>query len=211
MSQILAQPRFRGVMHHVMFFVSIVACIPLILKSTNYTEATSMIIYSVGLLSMFGFSALYHRRKSTIEVKKFLRKLDHTGIFLMIAGTFTPVCLLALPPESGLTLLTIIWIVAFIGILQSMFFGNIHRILRASIYLIAGYVALPFISVIFLSLSTSKIVLVIVGGAIYSMGAVAYGFRFPKLSPDVFGFHEVFHTLVIIAAILHFIVVYSLI
>ena len=92
MSQILAQPRFRGVMHHVMFFVSIGACIPLILKSTNYTEATSMIIYSVGLLSMFGFSALYHRRKSTIEVKKFLRKLDHTGIFLMIAGTFTPVC-----------------------------------------------------------------------------------------------------------------------
>jgi len=86
MSQILAQPRFRGVMHHVMFFVSIVACIPLILKSTNYTEATSMIIYSVGLLSMFGFSTLYHRRKSTIEVKKFLRKLDHTGIFLMIAA-----------------------------------------------------------------------------------------------------------------------------
>ena len=124
MSQILAQPRFRGVMHHVMFFVSIVACIPLILKSTNYTEATSMIIYSVGLLSMFGFSALYHRRKSTIEVKKFLRKLDHTGIFLMIAGTFTPVCLLALPADSGLTLLTIIWIVAFIGILQSIFFGN---------------------------------------------------------------------------------------
>jgi hemolysin III len=92
-----------------------------------------------------------------------------------------------------------------------MFFGNIHRILRASIYLIAGYVALPFISVIFLSLSTSKIVLVIAGGVIYSIGALAYGFRFPKLSPDVFGFHEVFHTLVIIAAILHFIVIYSLI
>ena len=170
-----------------------------------------MIIYSVGLLSMFGFSALYHRRKSTIEVNKFLRKLDHTGIFLMIAGTFTPVCLLALPAESGLTLLTIIWIVAFIGILQSIFFGNIHRILRASIYLIAGYMALPFMSVIFLSLSTSKIVLVVTGGVIYSMGAIAYGFKFPKLSPEVFGFHEVFHTLVIIAAVLHFIVVYSLI
>jgi hemolysin III len=71
--------------------------------------------------------------------------------------------------------------------------------------------ALPFLSVIFLSLSTSKIVLVIAGGVIYSIGALAYGFRFPKLSPDVFGFHEVFHTLVIIAAILHFIVIYSLI
>ena len=211
MNQILVQPRFRGVMHHVMFFVSLAACIPLIFKSTNYTEATAMIIYSAGLLSMFGFSALYHRMNSTIKVKKFLRKLDHTGIFLMIAGTFTPVCLLALPAESGFTLLTIIWIVAFIGILQSMFFGNIHRLLRASIYLIAGYMALPFMSIIFLSLSSSKIVLVIAGGIIYSIGAVAYGFKYPQLSPEVFGFHEVFHTLVIIAAILHFIVVYSLI
>ena len=160
---------------------------------------------------MFGFSALYHRKKSTIEVKKFLRKLDHSGIFLMIAGTFTPICLLALPLESGIKLLTIIWIVAFIGILQSIFFGNIHRILRASIYLIAGYMALPFMSVIFLSLNMNKIILVVAGGIIYSMGAVAYGFRFPKLSPDIFGFHEVFHALVIIAAILHFIVIYNLI
>ena len=87
----------------------------------------------------------------------------------------------------------------------------IVSILRVSIYLIAGYMALPFMSIIFLSLSTSKIVLVVTGGVIYSMGAIAYGFKFPKLNPDVFGFHEVFHTLVIIAAILHFIVVYSLI
>lgn len=211
MSQIYTQPRYRGVTHHVMFFVSLVACIPLILKSTNYTEVTSTVVYSIGLLSMFGFSALYHRKKSTIEVKKFLRKLDHSGIFLMIAGTFTPICLLALPVESGIKLLTIIWIVALIGILQSIFFGNIHRILRASIYLIAGYMALPFMSVIFLSLSMNKIILVVAGGIIYSMGAVAYGFRFPKLSPDIFGFHEVFHALVIIAAILHFIVIYNLI
>lgn len=211
MNQTLLQPRFRGVMHHIMFFVSLVACVPLIFKSTNSVEITSTIVYSIGLLSMFGFSALYHRRRSTIKVKKFLRKLDHSGIFLMIAGTFTPICLLALPVESGIKLLTIIWVVAFIGILQSVFFGNIHRILRASIYLVAGYVALPFISIIFMSLSMSKIILVIAGGIIYSVGAFAYGFKFPKLNPDVFGFHEVFHLLVVIAAIMHFIVIYNLI
>ena len=211
MNQTLLQPRFRGVMHHIMFFVSLVACIPLIFKSTNSVEITSTIVYSIGLLSMFGFSALYHRRRSTIEVKRFLRKLDHSGIFLMIAGTFTPICLLALPVESGIKLLTIIWVVAFIGILQSVFFGNIHRILRASIYLVAGYVALPFISIIFMSLSMSKIILVIAGSIIYSVGAFAYGFKFPKLNPDVFGFHEVFHLLVVIAAIMHFIVIYNLI
>ena len=211
MNQTLLQPRFRGVMHHIMFFVSLVACVPLIFKSTNSVEITSTIVYSIGLLSMFGFSALYHRRRSTIKVKKFLRKLDHSGIFLMIAGTFTPICLLALPVESGIKLLTIIWVVAFIGILQSVFFGNIHRILRASIYLVAGYVALPFISIIFMSLSMSKIILVIAGSIIYSVGAFAYGFKFPKLNPDVFGFHEVFHLLVVIAAIMHFIVIYNLI
>lgn len=211
MNQTLLQPRFRGVMHHIMFFVSLVACVPLIFKSTNSVEITSTIVYSIGLLSMFGFSALYHRRRSTIKVKKFLRKLDHSGIFLMIAGTFTPICLLALPVESGIKLLTIIWVVAFIGILQSVFFGNIHRILRASIYLVAGYVALPFISIIFMSLSMSKIILVIAGSIIYSVGAFAYGFKFPKLNPDVFGFHEVFHLLVVIAAVLHFIVIYNLV
>ena len=211
MNQTLLQPRFRGVLHHIMFFVSLVACVPLIFKSTNSVEITSTIVYSIGLLSMFGFSALYHRRRSTIKVKKFLRKLDHSGIFLMIAGTFTPICLLALPVESGIKLLTIIWVVAFIGILQSVFFGNIHRILRASIYLVAGYVALPFISIIFMSLSMSKIILVIAGSIIYSVGAFAYGFKFPKLNPDVFGFHEVFHLLVVIAAVLHFIVIYNLV
>tara|TARA_B100001094_G_C17876985_1_gene644973 strand:+ start:150 stop:785 length:636 start_codon:yes stop_codon:yes gene_type:complete len=211
MNQTLQQPKFRGVMHHFMFFVSLVACIPLILKSTNSIEATSTIVYSIGLLSMFGFSALYHRKKTTVEIKKILRKLDHSGIFLMIAGTFTPICLLSLPLDSGIQLLTIIWGVAIVGILQSIFFSKIHRLLRASIYLVAGWVALPFMPMLVVSLSFIKLTLVITGGVIYSLGATAYGFRFPKLNPDIFGFHEVFHTLVVIAAILHFIVIYNLI
>ena len=137
----MTQPKFRGSSHHFMFFVSIIASTFLILKSTNSTELVATIVYSIGLLSMFGFSALYHRKKTTLEIKQRLRKLDHTGIFLMIAGTFTPICLLSLPLESGLKLLTIIWSVAAVGILQSIFFSRIHRLLRASIYLIAGWVA----------------------------------------------------------------------
>ena len=130
MQTMMTQPKFRGSSHHFMFFVSIIASTFLVLKSTNSTELVATIVYSIGLLSMFGFSALYHRKKTTLEIKQRLRKLDHTGIFLMIAGTFTPICLLSLPLESGLKLLTIIWSVAAVGILQSIFFSRIHRLLR---------------------------------------------------------------------------------
>lgn len=211
MEATLIQPRFRGVSHHFMFFISIIACIVLILKSSNSTEVVSTLVYSVGVLSMFGFSALYHRKKASIELKQKLRKLDHSGIFLMIAGTFTPICLLALPFESGIKLLIIIWSVATVGIIQAIFFSKIHRFLRASIYLAAGWVAFPFMPILVASLSFIKLMLVVVGGVVYSLGATTYALRLPKLSPDVFGFHEFFHILVIIAAILHFIVIYNLV
>lgn len=211
MEATLIQPRFRGASHHFMFFISIIACIVLILKSSNSTEVVSTLVYSVGVLSMFGFSALYHRKKASIELKQKLRKLDHSGIFLMIAGTFTPICLLALPFESGIKLLIIIWSVATVGIIQAIFFSKIHRFLRASIYLAAGWVAFPFMPILVASLSFIKLMLVVVGGVVYSLGATTYALRLPKLSPSVFGFHEFFHILVIIAAILHFIVIYNLV
>ena len=128
----------------------------------------------------------------------------------MIAGTFTPICLLALPNENRFTLLIIIWCVAFAGIIQSVFFSKTHRLIRALIYLIAGWVALPFMPILVASLNLNQLVLVIAGGIIYSLGAIGYGFKVPKLVPMTFGFHEFFHLLVIIAASLHFIVIYGL-
>lgn len=206
----ISKPRFRGVSHQLMFFISIIPCLILIFKTSNLSQFIAILTYSIGLLSMFGFSALYHRLNTTQEIKKKLRKLDHSGIFMMIAGTFTPICILALPGQSGTKLLIIIWSVAFIGIIQSIFFSNIHRLLRASIYLIAGWVALPFIPILIASLSFLKLTLIGIGGAIYSIGAISYGFKVPVLFPKVFGFHEFFHILVIAAAILHFIVIYNL-
>tara|TARA_B100001094_G_scaffold95673_1_gene91681 strand:+ start:5919 stop:6554 length:636 start_codon:yes stop_codon:yes gene_type:complete len=210
MEQVYNLPKFRGMSHQLMFFVSIIACALLIYKSSNPNETVATLVYSLGLLSMFGFSALYHRTKTTIKIKKRLQKLDHSGIFLMIAGTFTPICLLALPNENRLMLLIIIWCVAFVGIIQSIFFSKTHRLIRALIYLIAGWVALPFMPMLVASLDLNQLVLVIAGGIIYSLGAIGYGFKVPKLVPMTFGFHEFFHLLVIIAASLHFIVIYGL-
>jgi len=120
-----------------MFFVSIGACIPLISKSTTAIELTATIIYSIGIFMMFGFSALYHRINWRPKVLKIMRRLDHSSIFIMIAGTFTPICLLVLPKNVGLQLLAIIWVIAGIGILQVLLFSNMPRMVRASFYLIA--------------------------------------------------------------------------
>jgi hemolysin III len=194
-----------------MFFIAIGACAPLIVKSNNSSEYIATSIYSCAVMMMFGFSALYHRFNWNQIEKRQFRKLDHIGIFLMIAGTFTPFCLLVLPWSSGLILLILIWSIALFGILQVLFIPDLNRILRALIYIGMGLIALPYMSEMFTVFSTANTVLIIIGSFLYVIGAIGYGLKIPKLSPRFFGYHEVFHSLVSVAAILHFIVIYSII
>ena len=205
------KPLLRGYFHEWMFFISIGACIPLISKSTNPNELIATIIYSIGIFMMFGFSALYHRINWRPKVLKVMRRLDHSSIFIMIAGSFTPICLLVLPDKLGLQLLLIIWIIAGIGIIQTVLFTNTPRMVRAGIYLIAGYMAIPYLSVLSSVMGFTNYALTVVGGTIYSVGAIGYGLKFPDFSPKYFGYHEFFHILVSVAAILHFIVIYSIV
>jgi|TARA_B110000285_G_scaffold229656_1_gene294776 hemolysin III len=205
------KPLLRGYFHEWMFFISIGACIPLISKSTNPNELIATIVYSIGIFMMFGFSALYHRINWRPKVLKVMRRLDHSSIFIMIAGSFTPICLLVLPDKLGLQLLLIIWIIAGIGIIQTVLFTNTPRMVRAGIYLIAGYMAIPYLSVLSSVMGFTNYALTVAGGTIYSVGAIGYGLKFPDFSPKYFGYHEFFHILVSVAAILHFIVIYSIV
>ena len=207
----MKKPLLRGYFHEWMFFISICACIPLINKSTNSTELIATVVYSIGIFMMFGFSALYHRVNWRPEVLKLMRRLDHSSIFIMIAGSFTPICLLVLPENIGFQLLTIMWIIAGIGILQTFLFTNVPRLVRAGIYLIAGYIAIPYLSVLSTVMGFTNFSLTVAGGTIYSVGAISYGLKFPDFSPKYFGYHEFFHVLVSLAAILHFIVIYSIV
>tara|TARA_B000000477_G_scaffold120640_1_gene122313 strand:- start:968 stop:1594 length:627 start_codon:yes stop_codon:yes gene_type:complete len=207
----MKKPLLRGYFHEWMFFISIGACIPLINNSTNSTELIATIVYSIGIFMMFGFSALYHRVNWRPEVLKIMRRLDHSSIFIMIAGSFTPICLLVLPENLGLQLLVIMWVVAGIGILQTFIFTNAPRMIRAGIYLIAGYIAIPYLSVLSSIMGFTNFSLTVAGGTIYSVGAISYGLKFPDFSPKYFGYHEFFHVLISLAAILHFIVIYSLV
>lgn len=207
----LKKPFLRGTFHQAMFFIAIGACAPLIVKSNNSSEYIATSIYSCAVMMMFGFSALYHKFNWNKVKKRQFRKLDHIGIFLMIAGTFTPFCLLVLPWSSGFILLILIWAIALFGIFQVLFIPDLNRMVRASIYIGMGLIALPYMSEMFKVFSTANSVLIIIGSFLYIIGAVGYGLKIPKLSPRFFGYHEVFHSLVSIAAILHFIVIYSII
>lgn len=205
------KPLLRGHFHQAMFFVVLGACVPLIVRCTTGAQMVAVTIYSVCALIMFGVSTIYHRINWSPRQRLLWKKLDHAGIYLMIAGTFTPVAVLALSEESSLKLLVTIWTVALIGILQSLFFVNLPKILSACLYLIVGYLILPYLSEIKSTIGIKNIGFIIAGGVSYSIGALCYGLKRPFLNPKVFSYHEVFHLFVNLGAVFHFFVINSLI
>lgn len=205
------KPLLRGHFHQAMFFITLGACGMLISLSENTIEMISTIIYSIAALTMFGISALYHRVTWTPEQRQKMKRLDHAGIYIMIAGCFTPMCLLVLPEDSGMKLLLIIWIIAAVGILQSVFFVNLPKMISSILYLIMGYMIVPYLSDLIPKLGTFNISMLMGGGVAYTIGAIAYGLKRPSFKPAVFGYHEFFHIMVCIGAFLHFILIYSII
>jgi hemolysin III len=140
-----------------------------------------------------------------------MKRLDHSAIYILIAGTFTPICLLALQGDSGKNLLMTIWIIAILGVLQTLFYVGTPKWLSATLYVFAGYMILPYLSELKNNMGPYNVILLIAGGLTYTLGALVYALKRPILRPEIFGYHEVFHILVILAVSLHFIVIKSLI
>ena len=207
----LRTPLLRGYIHQEAFFVALGACLLLVAKSSNTTAQAASIIYSLGLLLLLGISAFYHRRYWAPKARAILRRVDHSAIFLLIAGTFTPICLLALSQTEGYHLLLIVWAMALFGIIQSIFWAKAPKKYRALFYVVMGWIALPYVHELNSSLGSKNLALLVLGGVAYSIGAVFYAVKKPNLSPSIFGYHELFHVFTIIGATLHFIVVYQLI
>ena len=205
------KPLLRGTFHQAMFFITLGACPLLIIKSGTATEYVSTAVYSTAVMMMFGFSALYHKFNWSTFTKKIMRKLDHVGIFVMIAGTTTPFALILIPWPDGLVLLVLIWCVALIGAVQIVYFPNINVFLNIAIYVSMSIVILPYLITMFELFTLTNSILMVIGIAFYIIGAIGFGLRFPKLAPKIFGYHEVWHSFVSVAAVLHFIVVYSII
>lgn len=206
------KPLLRGHFHQAMFFIVLGAGLPLIFKASAGRELFSVLVYIICALLMFGISALYHRVTWTNEANRFLwKKFDHSAIYLMIAGTFTPIAVMGLSSESSTKLLITIWAVALVGIIQSIFFVGLPKMVSAIIYIIAGYLILPYLGELRAAIGDLNIFFIVLGGLLYSVGAICYGLKRPVFNPKVFSYHEVFHIFVNLGAVAHFVVVNSLV
>ena len=205
------KPLLRGHFHQAAFFTALGAGVLLIAKATTPPALVASTVYILGLLLLFGVSALYHRPHWDARRRAFMKRLDHSAIFVFIAGTTTPLALLALDPVQGRTLLIIIWAVAVLGIFQSIFWMKAPKWITAIFYVSMGWISFPYARELKEVLGTTDISLIATGGILYTIGAVGYALRRPIFNPKIYGYHEMFHALTIVAAICHFIVIYHLI
>lgn len=201
-----AKPRLRGVLHEVAAYAGVLAGGLLVARATTMRARVAAAIYGVSLVALFVASAVYHRPTWSVRARAVLRRIDHSAIFLLIAGTYTPFALL-LNSRIGWILLALVWSGALLGVVLSVAWTRAPKPLVALLCVLLGWAALPVLPALKAALGTSAVVLLALGGVIYSLGAAVYAIRRPDPFPEVFGYHEVFHALVIAAAGCHFAVV----
>jgi hemolysin III len=201
------KPRLRGVLHQYAFFVSLVSGTLLVLLTAATRAAVAAAIYAASVSSLFGVSALYHRVTWTPLARRRLRRLDHAMIFLLIAGTYTPVGLLVLHGTLATVVLAVVWGGAVAGIVLELAWTRAPRWLGGTVYLALGWVAVVAVPQLFAHLGVAGGLLLIAGGLAYSAGAAVYALRRPDPAPAVFGYHEVFHLLVITGVAAHFLAI----
>jgi hemolysin III len=198
------KPRHRGVSHEIAAFVSPILGLVLVVLAPTTSVRWAAVVYTVGLTAMYATSALYHRGRWSTAVRLRLRRLDHSMIVVAIAATYTPVAVAALDVGSARVLLGVVWSLAVVGIGIQMLWLHAPRWLVAALYIAIGWTALVFSPTLWRELGVISFSLLVLGGVVYSLGAVVYSTRRPDPVPAVFGYHEVFHVLVIAAAAVHF-------
>jgi hemolysin III len=205
------RPRLRGWLHVWAFGVSIAAGVMLVTvtaatRGDRAAAATSVYATTVSLL--FGTSALYHRVVWTPLRQALMARLDHSMIFVFIAGTYTPFALLVLPESAGDIVLTVVWIGALVGVTLKAVWITAPRQLSVPLYLALGWVAVFVFPDLLRHGGVAAFVMLLAGGLVYTLGAVVYAARWPDPAPSVFGFHEVFHLCTVVAAISHYLAVW---
>ena len=198
------KPRLRGVSHEAAFYAAAGAGLTLVFSARSLRVGLTLAVYTLSLAAMFGISALYHRPTWSKPARRRMKQLDHCGIFLLIAGTYTPLCVLVLPPQQGLWLLGAVWVGALLGIAQALLWIEAPKPVTAAIYIALGWLAVSAFPALWRGIGSTGMLLLVLGGLCYTVGGVIYGARRPDPRPAVFGYHEVFHALVVAAAICHF-------
>jgi hemolysin III len=203
-----AKPRMRGMLHLIAFPVSLVAGAVLVLfVAGDATERWGCLIYALASAELFGVSALYHRGHWDARTYALLRRLDHSNIFLMIAGTYTPICLALLDGTARSVVLTIVWVGALAGIVFRVAWLSAPAWLYTPFYVALGWVAVGVLPSLAREGGPGIVALIVAGGLAYSAGGVVYALRRPNPVPGVFGYHEVFHACTLAGYVCHYVAV----
>ncbi|KUI37152.1 hypothetical protein AU195_18790 [Mycobacterium sp. IS-1496] len=208
-AQFIGKPRARGWIHVYSAIVAVICGATLVSVSwavVSTRAGIATLIYTLTIVAMFAVSGTYHRVNWRSPVaRKWMKRADHSMIFIFIAGSYTPFALLALPEGKGMVLFWIVWGGALAGVLLKMFWPSAPAWVGVPLYLLLGWVAAWFIGPIMDGAGVAAVVLLIVGGALYSIGGVLYGLKWPNPWPATFGHHEFFHACTAVAAICHYI------
>lgn len=197
-----------GLMHLGAAAVAALGMIGLVyLGRDSAAKQFSLFVYGLSLVLMFSASATYHLVNSKPNVMRFLRKIDHSAIYFLIAGTYTPICFFFFTGFWQWGILTIVWTMAVVGIVVKLFWLNAPRWITVGIYLVMGWLGILAIREMLGSMPTGAILWLISGGLFFTIGAVVYGLKKPDWYPGVFGFHELWHIFVILGCLCHFIVI----
>jgi hemolysin III len=204
----LSKPRLRGVSHQWAFFVSVAIGAALVVVAPSGQPRLAAAVYALSVAALFGTSALYHRITwASQAARRWMRRLDHSMIFFLIAGTYTPFALLVLEGDLATVILIVVWAGALAGVLMKLVWIDAPKALVAVTYVLLGWVAVAAFPTMIERLGVTASMLVAVGGLLYTLGALVYAFQRPDPAPSVFGYHEVFHALVILAAALQYAVI----
>ncbi|HRN29981.1 MAG TPA: hemolysin III family protein [Terrimesophilobacter sp.] len=196
------KPSWRGWIHAGTFPVAIALGVILIVLADGLAAKLSSAVFMASSLLLFGMSALYHRFNWGETTKKLLKRIDHANIFLLIAGSYTPISVLCLPQDKAIILLSLVWGGALLGIGFRVFWIGAPRWLYVPLYVLLGWAAVMFI-VDFFNANWVTMTLIIIGGGLYTLGALVYGLKRPNPFPGAFGFHEIFHTFTLLAFLCH--------
>jgi hemolysin III len=200
-------PRLRGVLHAATFPLAIAAGIVLIVLAPTALAKLAAAVYAFASALLFGVSAAYHRRIFAGRGHDVLHRLDHADIYLIIAGTYTPLALLALRGDARVVVLAVIWTGAAVGAAFRVAWPRAPRWLYTGLYVVLGWTAVFVLPQLLRGAGAAALILVLSGGIAYSLGGLVYGTRRPDPSPRWFGFHEVFHALTVVAYILQYVAV----
>lgn len=196
------RPTWRGRVHFAAALIAAPAALFLLLRADSAVARVSVTVFAFSLVGMFGVSAAYHRIARTPERVKWFRRADHSMIFILIAGTYTPICLLALPAGWGITMLVAVWVVALAGVTLKM--ARVDTGSGSWLYIVLGWAAVIVTPALIQNLNGPQLALMAAGGLIYTIGAIGLTTRWPDPVPHRFGYHEVWHTMTVAAGGCHF-------